>query len=511
MHISESLTQHSPNVNNLVRNCSHPPQSTGVVYTGAHQHRIIAVMSNRLSDTVIEQRMIEWRNLKTQHAVQKKRIEHLVAENVLLKVRIVELEKENMQLRSELADVRYQLSELATIVFKKKRRAQDSIDDDNDTTSGPGTSRTPSSYQRPIPTDAEVTETKYHPLTSTYASIRTKTYFVEDIPLGMNKIVVKHTVEQGYDTERRTWISAVTLPNTRVTLGDNVRVLVATLITIERLSYEQVRMLFLMLFKLHLSDGEIANILEKEAMHLASAESALLTSIRRESSHHMDESRYDILGETRYGWGIIGGTSGDSVYRLGVSRGKGIAEELRGDSDGVLITDDYGAYRILAQHHQLCFAHLIRKFRDLAQHEGFTDTQKEDVVRIYRTIKDIYRCVVSACSAPDSQQHRAGLEERFATVATIAPTDPRPLVRLKTTLMKNISSYLTCLSFPMIALTNNLAERALRHIVLKRKNSFGCKSDKGARTLSTLLSVLLSLYRRDPMTYVEKYMELRRV
>jgi len=192
-------------------------------------------------------------------------------------------------------------------------------------------------------------------------------------------------------------------------------------------------------------------------------------------------------------------------------RGKGVAEKLRGESTGVLISDDYGAYRTLAEHHQLCFAHLIRKFRDLAQHAGFTETEQESIQCTYQEIKDIYRSVVSACAGPDPQSQRDTLVARFSTVATLCKRDPKPVARLKTTLYKNIPYYLTCLSYPSIALTNNLAERALRHIVLKRKNSFGCKSEKGATALGTLLSVLMSLYRRDPLNYLDKYSVLRRV
>lgn len=455
--------------------------------------------------------MIEWRNLKKLHQAQAIRIEHLVAENKALKVRIVELENENATLRSEFTDIKYQLSELQTMLFKKKRTARDTLHDDDDEETPPKAPRTSSSYQRPIPREDEVTKTIHHRFSQKHTGTRTRMYFVEDVPLGIPKTVEKHTVEQWYDSTRRVWVSAAPLPSATVILGDNVRVLVATLITIERLSFDQVRTLLMMLFKLSVSDGEIAKILQREAATLKPAENVLLTSIQNEESHHMDESRYDVRGETRYVWGITGGTSGDSVYRVGVSRGKGVAEKLRGLSAGVLVSDDYGAYRVLATHHQLCFAHLIRKFRDLAQHDGFTDTEQEAVRCTYRGIKDVYHGVVSACSDPDPQTYREMLTTQFTSVATVHDSDPKPVARLKTTLQKNIPYYLTCLSFPSIALTNNLAERALRHVVLKRKNSFGCKSDNGAHVLGTLLSVLLSLYRKDPLTYLEKYGMLRRV
>lgn len=468
-------------------------------------------MGQQLSQEVIRQRMVELRNLRKLHIAQTKRINFLETENKTLKARIVVLEQENKTLRTELTDIRCQLNEMKTIIFKKKRRASDFLEDDDDTPPIPP--RTQESYTRPIPPPDTVTHTIHHPFKEKKEGVptRTRTYYVEDIPLAVGKIITKHTVEQWYDKTRRIWVSAEPLPTKTVVLGDNIRVLVATLITVERLSYDQVQKLCMLLYSFPLSDGEIASILAHEAVLLTSAEQALYTTIQHEGSQHMDESRYDVGGETRYVWCLAGGESNNCVYRIGVSRGKGIAEGMYAGSGGVLVSDDYGAYRTLAVHHQLCFAHLIRKFRDLAQCEHFSETQKEEVRSTYKHIKTLYADVVSACAGANPENHRAVLTAQCTKVATIQEHDPKPVVRLKTTLMKNISAYLTCLSFPTIALTNNLAERCLRHLVLKRKNSFGCKSERGAHSLSTLCSVLLSLYRKDTKTYLEKYMSLRRV
>jgi transposase len=471
-------------------------------------------VSKELSKKEVYERMVELRNLRKLHASARARIQVLEEENRVLKASIVTLQAENAQLKREYADVRYQLEEIKTLLFGKKRTARATLkeDDDEESHKPPRTPRSPDTYRRPIPTDDEVTKTVYHRFPrDKKGNIRLRTYYVEDIPLDIKKVVEKHVVEQWYDHARRMWVSKDPLPSASVTLGDNVRALVATLITVQRLSYEQVRTLLTTLFHLTVSDGEIAKICTREATYLTPTACALLDSIREEPSHHMDESRYDVNGEARYVWSITGGESGNTVYRVGVSRGKGIAEELRGESTGVLISDDYGAYRTLGTHHQLCWAHLIRKFRDLGAHEGFTDVQKEAIRLTYREVKAIYHTLVTACVGPDPQRYRTKLTKRFHRVSTIHEDDPTPAVRLKTTLQKNISRYLTCLSFPTIARTNNTAERSLRHVVLKRKNSFGCKSNHGASVLGTLLSVLMSLHREDPARYFARYLALRRV
>jgi transposase len=468
-------------------------------------------MSRQLTKKEINERMIEWRNLKKLHTAQAKRIVLLEEENKQLKARIKELEEENATLKHQFTDVQYQLTQLQKTVFKKKQTAKEVLDDDNHTKTPPK-KRTKESYKRPIPEEREVTKTIHHRFSEPIdALLRTRTYYREDIPLSVEKIVEKHVVEQYFDTTRRVWVSQDPLPSATVVLGDNVRVLVATLVTVQRLSFTQVCTLLMTLYNLSISEGEIAQILAKEAQTLKPAEDALLSAIQSESSYHMDESRYDVNGETRYVWNIRGGESGDSVYRVGVSRGKGIAEQLRGESTGVLVSDDYAAYRTLAEHHQLCWAHLIRKFRDLAENKEFSETHRTELQKTYQEIQAIYHDTKHACSLPDPHTHTETLTKRLTTIATNDTTELRPVTRVKTTLAKNIASYFTCLSFPTIALTNNPSEQALRHIVLKRKNSFGCRSEKGASVMGTLFSVLLSLHRKDPATYFERYLAVRKV
>ena len=244
---------------------------------------------------------------------------------------------------------------------------------------GPPTTRSTESYNRPIPKDSEVTKTVYHPLKRTRGESRVKIFYVEDIPLDLKKVVVKHEVEQEY--LNGSWVGKIPVPTVPVILGDNVRMLVSSLVTIQRLSYVQVQNMLATLFHIHVSEGEIGNILERESRNLKIRYQSMKESVQAEEYHHMDETGWNIGGEKGYAWSMTG-KSGNTVYDLGKSRGKGIALELRGKSKGVLITDDYGAYRKLALEHQLCFAHLLRKFRDIANSEDSLIPRKSFVTDI---------------------------------------------------------------------------------------------------------------------------------
>jgi hypothetical protein len=73
-----------------------------------------------------------------------------------------------------------------------------------------------------------------------------------------------------------------------------------------------------------------------------------------------------------------------------------------------------------------------------------------------------------------------------------SPRDPLKLVRVKTQVRQRAAYYLTCLKHPNVASDNNAAERSLRHLVIKRKISFGSLGERTAETMAILLSVLLS-------------------
>ncbi|MBI5401059.1 MAG: transposase, partial [Candidatus Yonathbacteria bacterium] len=59
-----------------------------------------------------------------------------------------------------------------------------------------------------------------------------------------------------------------------------------------------------------------------------------------------------------------------------------------------------------------------------------------------------------------------------------------------------------------IPLTNNQAERTLRHLVLKRKISFGSLTKRKADNLSVLLSVLMSLKQRHQAGFFGEYLRV---
>ncbi|MBZ1356334.1 MAG: IS66 family transposase [Candidatus Nealsonbacteria bacterium] len=462
-----------------------------------------------LSKTEIKKRLIRLRNIEFLYEKQRLKIRHLRDENRELRQEIKRLNVIVADQQKTIDDMKLQIEELRVMVFGKKKKSKE-IDDNDLTPPTEKVERTSDSFKRPIPT--EVTEIKNHPLNQCACGAKTskkKTviFYEEDIPIPAKKIVLKHIVEKAYCTNCKKWSTGIPLPSAKVILGPNVQKYTCYLSTICRLSFSQIQEILQDTYQIHISEGEIAKILNREAVKLRPFYEQLKVKIRGEPVIHLDETSWKIFmgdGYTPYSWVMSGSISKENVFLVGKSRGKGNTEHLIGeDFNGVVVSDDYGVYRKLNKH-QLCWAHLIRKFRDLAKSGELDEKTRLHCKNEYQKLCLIYE---------DLKQNRkiekyAGFSERLTKLSRLRKLDPQKLIRVKTTLVKNIPKYLTCLSDSRIPLTNNQAERSLRHLILKRKISFGSLTKRTADNLAILLSVLMSLRQRFQSNFFLEYLRV---
>ncbi len=77
------------------------------------------------------------------------------------------------------------------------------------------------------------------------------------------------------------------------------------------------------------------------------------------------------------------------------------------------------------------------------------------------------------------------------------------LTKLKAQLMRAGEDKLFICLPNNTACDNNRAERDLRQLVIKRKRSFGSKSEKGAQALATVLSICTTTWRMSPANYFQ--------
>jgi transposase len=460
-------------------------------------------MSNQLTHTEIDQRLTKLRNLEMLHEKAKKRIERLLKENNNLKDKNRKLEEILKSVLESNEKLSLRVEELATKVFGKKQTKKEYA-----YKQALVSKRTIDSYHRPIPTREEVTKQERHsikkcPCGNDFSKKRLKEYYVEDIVL-QTKEVIHHTVEQWYCTRCRKWQSKEPLPSAKVVIGETAQTFVCYASTILRLSYKQIQTHIEDSYQLYLSDGEITKILHRRSLHHQEDYDLVLKKIQSQDVVHMDETGDRVRdgdGYKAHTWLIQAARNPEVVFAMGKNRGIGIARALLGKSHATGVTDDYGTYTNLFVNHQLCFAHLHRKLRDLATSKVLKEEISKHCQSVFEAESVIYTTVRTIANRDDlSDRQRilwcTKIRAQLTELAIPHKLDPKKLKMYKETLTKNIEQYLTCIRLPNVPADNNQAERSIRPVVLKRKISFGHITTKGADSMSILMSIFMTVKNR---------------
>jgi transposase len=474
----------------------------------------------KLSQKEIDRRMIELYNYRRLYPELRRNYDQA-------KQRIRELEKELARERQEreasVEALKLQIEELREMVFGRKRGGGDddqqtpnrSSDEEKSKQKEP---RSSASYRRPTPKEEEVTEEKHYgidacpacgdALTNLHEAVR----YLEDIvipALSGLKIVTKQTIETGFCPHCRKWRSAIPIRKQTCSLGESVRMRIAYCITVLGQTFEKIARDLKDTFAITVSDGEIAHILTTEAAKLLPEYHDIDIRIREDPCRHGDETSWPVQqeGEGQWAWVKTASKTPDTIFRIGRSRGKGNAAELFPGNQPT-ITDDYAAYDDLPNH-GLCWAHPKRKFQDLAESTTLAPKRKGHCQKFYKRFRLLFRNVKTMHEAPyDRTTRMKGAEIFRAEISCLCsphPVDPKKLATQKATLLQNTEKFLFCLREPNIPMTNNKAERSIRPLVIKRKLSFGSKTQKGADVMSILLSVCLTMWWRKPKNFYVAY------
>lgn len=458
--------------------------------------------------------------------------------NDKLKVKIKEMKAENARLKKEneqIEKLQLQLEELLIMKFGKKRKNMKSKigtileeDDKKDKDKkGKKKERSAESYQRQKPNKDEVTdhlllELKTCPecgdgLTDKKEHIhyREDLRDVEEL-INTAKKIVETKIESGKCRSCKKRRYAMQIPKHNVILGENLRRMVVFQAVMQGLSYTEVQKSLSCLYGMNISNGEVANILEGESRLLTPYYNYLAEELDKESKEfgaHYDETVWKTqstgkeISEGNYCWLKIGVKSENRLIWFGRSRGKNVAELMRGDKeDSKGITDDYGTYKNCFESHGLCWAHPNRKLRDLAESGSLSGRTGQACKKTFKDFSKAYKkaekvrkkLLAGTLDNDEKEKERTKLEKLFDAVTVPSGHDPGKLKTVRETLKKRKDRYFTFFEFPWLPLDNNKAERAIKRVVLKRKKSFGCRSQKGANVLSILYSVMLSLTETYP-------------
>ena len=285
-------------------------------------------------------------------------------------------------------------------------------------------------------------------------------------------------------------------------LGPNVLIQTLILKYHHGLPFNKIQELFESLCHFKVSQGALAQALQRISQWLGVEVDQILTAVRASPHIHMDETGWKISGSNHWLWATVNERL--AYYRIAKSRGAKIAKEIiPKDYSGILVTDFYAAYNGLPGKKQKCLVHLMREMHNLYlkdSSEAFAQAHK----KLKRIIGDALRLKERRPEVAASIYERRywRLKQRLF-VWSSKPYRNKHLIRLSKRFLSHWLHLLTFLQYPDVSFNNNLAERMIRHHVILRNRSFQNRSQGGAHAHEVLMSLLhtLQLQGQDAVAF----------
>jgi len=266
------------------------------------------------------------------------------------------------------------------------------------------------------------------------------------------------------------------------------------------------------------SRGYLAKLIQKVSVALAQPYADLLARLPLETQLNVDETGHKENGERFWTW--VFKAELYVLFRIDKSRGSAVLIEVLGkEFEGVLGCDYFSAYRKYMQDFnvtvQFCLAHLIRDIRYLTTvPDAPTRAYGE---RLLEAVRELF-AVIHSREAHPAAAFRAALEQAKATIVQIAVDDvPRPEAvagqppptdaqNMANRFRRHGAAYFEFITTPGIDPTNNVAEQAIRFIVIDRHVTQGTRSARGRTASERLWTILATctLQERSAFAFLQQ-------
>jgi hypothetical protein len=225
----------------------------------------------------------------------------------------------------------------------------------------------------------------------------------------------------------------------------------------------------------------------------------IVSKIHYAAAIYADETYWTIDAAAAYIW--FHGNEDLAYFQIDTSRAGEVSRRILGEKfDGGLVTDCYSGY---AKHttklKQKCLAHLRRAAKEWTQLVPATSQAigffQAVVAWVGRACALAHGRSRTTKRSAEQKKEIHWLQRELKRLESM-PVDHERAERLQKRLQKYHDQWLTFIDYPELHPTNNLAERALRPLVVLRKLTFGNRSPEGARRTGVLMSVVETAKRQ---------------
>jgi transposase len=272
--------------------------------------------------------------------------------------------------------------------------------------------------------------------------------------------------------------------------GARLTALVAFMKGVCHASFSTIRKFLRDVARVDVSRGYLAKLIAKVSQSLAAAYAELFERLPGEATLNIDETGHKEYREKFWTWCFR--AQQYTLFRIDKSRGSKVLIDVLGtEFNGVLGCDYFSAYRKYMREFdvlvQFCMAHLIRDVKflltlpgreDKAYGQRLRDALRELFAAIHRRDQP---SVGARMTAAGFQKALEAARDQVLKTATTRVPDTTHARNMAKRFRKHGEAYFRFVTTPGIDPTNNLAEQAIRFVVIDRRITQGTRSETGRR------------------------------
>ena len=264
------------------------------------------------------------------------------------------------------------------------------------------------------------------------------------------------------------------------------------------------------------SRGYLRKVIEKVSLSLEAPYNELLDRLPLETIVNVDETGHKENGDKFWTW--VFRAELYVLFKIDKSRGSKVLIDVLGkEFNGVLGCDYFSAYRKYMKDFsvsiQFCIAHLIRDIRFLttltdAETKAYGQKLLSEVKNMFKVIHDrdgmTPRAFTTALENAKQKISKAALNDVPSKVNKKGKEEKREAQNMANRFRRHGKAYFEFITTPGIGPTNNVAEQAIRFVVIDRHVTQGTRSVKGRKSNERLWTVIAtcSLQGRSAFNFI---------
>jgi hypothetical protein len=283
---------------------------------------------------------------------------------------------------------------------------------------------------------------------------------------------------------------------------ERITALIAFMKNVCHASFSTIRKFIRDVLCLKVSRGYLRKVIEKVSQSLEAPYNELLARLPLETTINVDETGHKENGDKFWTW--VFRAELYVLFRIDKSRGSKVLIDVLGkEFDGVIGCDYFSAYRKYMKDFnvslQFCIAHLIRDIRFLTTLNDLETKAYGE--RILGKVKNLFKIIHDSADMTQ-QAFKTALEQAKQDIISAALNDvPSKLNKkgkeekkaaqnMAKRFRKHGEAYFEFITTPDIDPTNNVAEQAIRFVVIDRHITQGTRSQKGRKSNERLWTVI---------------------